>query len=260
MRTFLAIFAAVNSHVRGDPSSKLKLLSVVRFTHTENRSSKPDFKLTSDGGLLLQSVAAMEALRDPKRADLVALLTSSTSLMALGRLSDRMLKQSVGRQLLQERRCVTEESLEAARRCRAGTFGNAYAKFMDVRSFTPADRPTDSHLGHKQVNYTKLRISEIHDFLHVIFNCPTTIEGEILIKTIEFVNFQLPLSGLAALYGQYQASSDARERLCTELLSWAVRAGLKCKPLEGIDYESHFTTPLDEFRRMHSILELQHQS
>jgi len=260
MRTFLAIFAAVNSHVRGDPSSKLKLLSVVRFTHTENRSSKPDFKLTSDGGLLLQSVAAMEALRDPKRADLVALLTSSTSLMALGRLSDRLLKQSVGRQLLQERRCVTEESLEAARRCRAGTFGNAYAKFMDVRSFTPADRPTDSHLGHKQVNYTKLRISEIHDFLHVIFNCPTTIDGEILIKTIEFVNFQLPLSGLAALYGQYQASSDARERLCTELLSWAVRAGLKCKPLEGIDYESHFTTPLNEFRRMHSILELQHQS
>jgi ubiquinone biosynthesis protein COQ4 len=201
---------------------------------------------------LLHGLASAETLRDPTRADLVALLSEMSSKTAIERLHCRMSSCAEGRRLLKERRRVSKQTLEFARLCDPDSFGFKYAEFMDRRQFKPEDRPTlsscDTSLDASQ-KYVLIRLREVHDFLHVLFDCSTTIEGELTLKAIEFVNCQLPVSGLAALIGKLQVSNKSQERLRRYLFPWATRAGAACAPIECTDFESSFHLNLNEVRR-----------
>lgn len=201
---------------------------------------------------LLHGLASAETLRDPTRADLVALLSEMSSKTAIERLHWRMSNCAEGRRLLKERRRVSKQTLEFARLCDPDSFGFKYAEFMDRRQFKPEDRPPvsscDTSLDASQ-QYVLIRLREVHDFLHVLFDCSTTIEGELTLKAIEFVNCQLPVSGLAALIGTLQVSNKSQERLRRYLFPWATRAGAACAPIECIDFESSLHLKLNDVRR-----------
>ncbi len=219
--------------------------------HTAEKSRKYEY---FPRHMLLSVFAGIETLRDPKRADMIALLTEVMSNTAAQRLRQRMLGCTTGRLLLHQRRRVSNTTLESARRCEPGTFGEAYAKFMDSRKFHPADRPPTSVFGLSDSSaYVVLRLREVHDFLHVLFECPTTIEGEIVLKAVEFANCRLALSGLAALLGKVQLAKRSQERLKCQLLPWALRAGTACEPIECIDFESNLHLPLAEVRKKYNI-------
>jgi len=219
--------------------------------HTAEKSRKCEYfpKHT-----LLSVLAGVETLRDPERADMIALLTEIMSNTGAERLHRRMLRSTSGRLLLHQRRRVSNVTLEFARRCAPGTFGEAYAKFMDARAFRPADRPPTTVFGLSNSSaYIVLRLREVHDFLHVLFECSTTIEGEIVLKAVEFANCRLTLSGLAALLGKVQLDKHSQERLNYQLLPWAMRAGTACEPIECIDFESELHLPLAEVRKKYNI-------
>jgi len=208
--------------------------------------------------LLLRGLASTEVIRDPARADLVSILSEMTSNRAVDRVYQRMLGSASGRVLLAEQRRVSHVTLEIAQHCQDGTFGKAYADFMDKRHFKPDDR---SKLGTSLKgphDYVLIRLREIHDFLHVVLNCPTTIEGEVALKAVEFANCQLPVSGLATLAGRIQVSEPSRRRLQEYLLPWALRAGGVCSSIESIDFESKFELPLDEVRNLYNFNSLEH--
>lgn len=198
-------------------------------------------------------LASVETLRDPARADLVAAVGEISSDRAQKRLYNRMCGNEGGKLLLLERRRVTNETLEVARSHKFGTFGHAYAQFMDTRGFQPDYRPIVRFSNQDPWNYTLVRLREIHDYLHVLFECPTSVEGEIILKAIEFTNCKLPISGLGALIGSIQLPVKNQQRLRHIIFPWAVQAGLKCRPLESIDYESHFHLSLQQVRQLYGI-------
>ena len=196
--------------------------------------------------MLLSVFAGIETLRDPKRADMIALLTEVMSNTAAQRLRQRMLGCTTGRLLLHQRRRVSNTTLDSARRCEPGRLVKLMQNLW-TRKFHPADRPPTSVFGLSDSSaYVVLRLREVHDFLHVLFECPTTIEGEIVLKAAEFANCRLALSGLAALLGKVQLAKRSQERLKCQLLPWALRAGTACEPIECIDFESNLHLPLAE--------------
>lgn len=89
----------------------------------------------------LAVAASVGAALDPTRADLVAAAGEATGTSAFASAARRMARSPTGRRLLLERPRVTDETLARARRCGPGTFGEAYAKFMDDRGFSPSERP-----------------------------------------------------------------------------------------------------------------------
>ena len=209
--------------------------------------------LTSSQTVVCLGLACVETLRDPSRADLVAAIGEISSDRALVRLYSRMRNYQGGRLLLLEQRRVTNTTLEKARTQKFGTFGHAYAQFMDSRSFRPDDRPAVRFSNTEPWNYVLVRLREIHDYLHVLFECPTSVEGEVILKAIEFTNCKLPISSLGALLGSVQLPVATQHRLHRTIFPWAVQAGLKCKPLESIDFESHFPLPLQQVRQLYGI-------
>jgi ubiquinone biosynthesis protein COQ4 len=205
---------------------------------------------------LCYSLASLETLRDPARADLLAILVELSSGHAVKRLYERVQISEDGKRMLSEQRRISNATLNAARGCSFGTFGQAYARFMDQRQFEPSERPIIRFSKNRPGDFVLVRLREIHDYLHVLFDCPTTVEGEVALKALEFVNCQLPISGLAALIGRVQLSEASRKRLNTTYFPWAIQAGLACTPLESIDFESCFHLQVQDVRQLYNIMPL----
>lgn len=73
----------------------------------------------------------------------------------------------------------------------AGTFGHAYGEFMRRRSFLASDRPPVRFIDDEELAYVAQRSREVHDLWHVLFNCKTTVLGELALKAVEFVQARL---------------------------------------------------------------------
>jgi hypothetical protein len=68
-----------------------------------------------------------------------------------------------------------------------GTFGHAYGAFMQQGSFRADDRPPVRFVDDEELAYVAQRAREVHDLWHVLFNCRTTVLGELALKAVEFV-------------------------------------------------------------------------
>ena len=68
-----------------------------------------------------------------------------------------------------------------------GTFGRAYGDFMAQRGFHADDRPPVRFVNSEELAYVATRNRETHDLWHVLFNCRTTVLGELALKAVEFV-------------------------------------------------------------------------
>ena len=114
-------------------------------TSTSTSSSSlpyPSFVPLSPFQRAARAVAAsVGAALDPKRADLVAAAGEATGSRAFAAAARRMSRDATGRRLLLERPRVCDDTLQRARRCGPGTFGEAYSRFMDARKFLPSERP-----------------------------------------------------------------------------------------------------------------------
>lgn len=85
--------------------------------------------------------AAVGALSNPRRADLVSALGETTGMPALRAMRRAMQATEEGRAVLAERPRITNETLERCRAMDRGSFGAAYADFMDRRGFEADERP-----------------------------------------------------------------------------------------------------------------------
>lgn len=74
-----------------------------------------------------------------------------------------------------------------AQRLPEGTFGHAYGHFMARRDFKASDRPPVRFIDDEELAYVAQRAREVHDLWHVLFNCKTTVLGELALKAVEFV-------------------------------------------------------------------------
>jgi hypothetical protein len=80
-----------------------------------------------------------------------------------------------------------DATLEYAQSLPEGTFGRAYGDFMRRRSFLASDRPPVRFIDDEELAYVAQRAREVHDLWHVLFNCRTTVLGELALKAVEFM-------------------------------------------------------------------------
>jgi ubiquinone biosynthesis protein COQ4 len=199
---------------------------------------------------VLAATAAVGALRDPTRADLVAALGDTTGDLALRAMRSKMLADEVGREILAEKPVVRESiDMGLLRSLPPGSFGRAYAEFMDAHGFDAEGRPAVKYVDDAEAAYVMLRYREVHDFLHVLTGLDTSVEAEVIQKWLELLQTGLPMTLLSATVGPLRLSGQDRRLLLTEWAPWAARAAVQMPFFLNIYYERLFEYDLKQLRR-----------
>ncbi|CAM9306131.1 unnamed protein product, partial [Scytosiphon promiscuus] len=208
--------------------------------------------------------AAVTALMEPERADMVAALGEVTGRMALERLYRSMLADPEGREILRARPVINEGTVDLAALAALpeGTFGKSYSNFMEGNKFSPDSRSPVQYVDDPDLAYVMRRYREVHDLWHVLSGLPPTVEGELALKWFELVQTGLPVCALGAVVGPLalpQAGGSgsvsggkrgSREVLARTYVPWAIRAGRRArKPLVCVWYERRWEQPLEQVRR-----------
>ena len=205
-------------------------------------------RLTLAQKALLAVTSGVGASLFPERADLVGAANETTAFFALRAARDRMRSDEAGRRILRDRPRITDATLERARACAPGTLGNAWATFMDARKFDPRDRPQVRFVDDEELAYVAARWREVHDIWHVLFECPTTVQGELALKALEFAQTAAPAPALAALVASARLAGDDRRFLFDRLVPWARSAGTRAADLVCLEYEKELDADLRELR------------
>ena len=141
---------------------------------------------------------------------------------ALMRLRDVMASDATGRRLLKDRPRVDDGVLDSARQCATGSFGHAYAAFMDGHDFDPGARAVVRYVDDPECAFVMQRYREVHDFWHVLTGVPPTVLGEVGLKWVEMVQTGLPMTALSAFVGPLALPSIADHYiLATRVIPWA---------------------------------------
>ena len=224
---------------------------------SDRRPSQPSqpnvIPLSPLQNVLATIMASYGALRDPRRADLVSLLGETTGERALRGLLARMKDSETGRDVLRDRPVVTDEVMHSLKDHGPETFGGAYYRFMRQRDFQADERPPVRTLSDPDLAYVALRVRQLHDFWHVLFNCHTDVVGEAALKVVEFAQTAMPMTGLAVLAAELRLEGPRRQLLNRVYVPWGVRAGGKSADLVTLYYEREFGRPLDELRALWRI-------
>lgn len=203
--------------------------------------------------LILPAAAALGAMAQPERAELVGITSETIGVWKYKRLVSQLRSREGAQDLLNRCPKLSQESLVRARACSPGTLGCAYAKFMDSRHFQPRDRPPVRLIYDKHSWIAATRVREVHDILHVLFACPTTLRGELALKAIEYVQYGIPAHWASAYFASSRLSDAERSFFKSHVLPWAVRAGSKATNLLEIHYEAHFEAPILDLRKKWNI-------
>uniref|UniRef100_A0A803LW23 Ubiquinone biosynthesis protein COQ4 homolog, mitochondrial n=1 Tax=Chenopodium quinoa TaxID=63459 RepID=A0A803LW23_CHEQI len=204
--------------------------------------------------------SAVGALVDPRRADLIAALGETTGKPAFKRVLERMKRSQEGKFL--HYNCIMKFSWKGhdisanvghAWDLPENTFGAAYAKFMGSRNFSPDDRPLVRFLDIEELAYVAMRVREVHDFWHTLFDLPTNLLGESALKVIESQQMHLPMCFMSVIGGSARFNSKQRSLFFEHYLPWALRAGRNCTDLMCI-YYCHFDEDMDVVRRKWGII------
>ena len=163
---------------------------------------------------------------------------------------DKMLLNSTGRRILKQRPLITKELMNPLSQLPVNTFGRHYYDFMITNGLDADSRAPIQYIQDEELAYVMLRYRQIHDFWHVLFDLKDiSVETEILLKSIEFMQTGLMMNFLSAVVGPLRLNSYQRERLLKSRLPWALQVGDSIPFLLNVYYEEHFEMDLHELRR-----------
>lgn len=137
--------------------------------------------------------------------------------------------------------------MEHLRALPANAVGRTYAAWLDREGVSPDTRSSVSYIDDEECAYVMQRYRECHDFYHAVTGLPVIVEGEIALKTFEFMNTLLPMTGLST-FAYMRLKPAERERFWSIYLPWAVRSGLKSKELINVYWEEVLERDVDELR------------
>lgn len=196
--------------------------------------------------VFVAGVAAVRALANPRRADMVATLSEVTGRVALEGMRNRMRMSDTGRQILEERPLISSDlKFDGPEH----TFGGAYVKFMEKHGLSATERTPVALVDDDELAYVLLRYRQVHDFWHVLCGLPPTVLGELALKWFELVQTGLPMTALSAVFGPLRLNDAQRRKLATVYVPWALREGAASEHLLSVRYETKFDTDLVEFRK-----------
>lgn len=221
---------------------------------------------------------AIIALRNPERADAVAIVGELTGHVALQQLYQVMLQHPIGMQILNDRPIISKLTIPYQQLIDNVpnnitfhdimynnidnnnsniTFGQAYGLFLKTYGFDPDERNDLKYLSQEdELGYIMLRYRQCHDFYHVLTGIPPTVVGELGLKWFELYQTHLPLSTLSVTFGSLSLSNNERYILYTHYLPWAqhITKNIPYGTILNIYYEKEWDTPLTELRNKYNII------
>ena len=164
------------------------------------------------------------------------------------KLLSQMKADAEGRKILQRRQRISSDTLLFSKFCAPGTLGNLYFSFMVANGFHPNERPPVTFTKDGELHFVAVRAREIHDLLHVLFDCPTNLQGELALKAIEFVQYGLPAHWASTYFASFRLSVSEQHLLEYTFLPWAVRAASRAPNLICRDYEQLLKVQVSQLR------------
>ncbi|OAX79512.1 ubiquinone biosynthesis protein COQ4, mitochondrial [Emergomyces africanus] len=194
--------------------------------------------------------SAIGSLLNPRRGDLIAALGEATATpYFIYRLRDAMLSDPTGRRILRDRPRINSKTLSVdnLRSLSPNSVGRVYVGWLDREGVGPDTRATVQYIDDEECAYVMQRYRECHDFYHAITGLPVMVEGEIALKTFEFANTLLPMTGLS-MFAVMRLKPAERERFWKLHLPWAVRSGLASREVINVYWEEQLERDVDELR------------
>jgi ubiquinone biosynthesis protein COQ4 len=223
--------------------------------------------------LVLTLRNAIAALKDPTRADAVAAVGELTGEMALRQLTVHMRAHPVGRQILQDRPMISQQTIpyedlmkqakslqkkqsSIDHHCPPNddssiTFGQAYGLYLHEHGFDPDARDQVRYLEeYSDEAYVMTRYRQCHDFWHTLTGLPPTVAGELGLKWLELFQTGLPLCAFSCGAAVWQLPAIDRQLVWEVYLPWARRTHhrLGDYALLNVYYEKEWDTNLRELR------------
>jgi ubiquinone biosynthesis protein COQ4 len=200
---------------------------------------------------------------DPQRTEKVFEIAEALSGNSFERTYQRFAAHPQGRRLLAERPSLLEalQDREALRALPAGSFGRAYAEFMEsgnlsaeglVEADVMAERPNPPEPVDPDREYYGDRMRDMHDLWHVLTGYGMDEAGEA--ANLAFTVGQFPTYGIVAIViaAGLIGPKDLRFTWQRYLLR-AYRRGRRATLLSVVRYEELLDRPLAEVRRLLSI-------
>lgn len=200
---------------------------------------------------ILFLISGLKSYFHPENGDNIVQLGEAAALPCfLESLKETMLLDKTGRRILRDQPNITSQSLDIDRLSKMGknTVGYTYYAWLMKEGVSPDTRAPVAYIDDPIHAFIFKRYRQCHDFYHAINDLPIIIEGEIAVKAFEAANIGVPMAALGALFAPLRLKPVQRERLYSIYLPWAVKSGLKCKPLINVYWEEILEKDINELR------------
>ena len=160
-----------------------------------------------------------------------------------------MLSSPTGRRILRDRPRISSQtlSMDFLRGLPENTVGYSYAAWLDREGVSPDTRNSVKYIDDEECAYVMQRYRECHDFYHALTGLPVVVEGEIALKTFEFANTLLPMTGLS-MFAVSRLKPAERQRFFQIYAPWAISNGVKAKEVINVYWEQELERDVDDLR------------
>ena len=189
-------------------------------------------------------------MTDLRSQDLIAALGEATATpYFIYRLRDAMLSSPTGRRILRKRPRITSQTMPVShlRTLPEHSMGRTYVRWLDREGVSPDTRNSVKYIDDEECAYVMQRYRESHDFYHALTGLPVFVEGEVALKTFEFANTLLPMTGLS-IFAVSRMKPSERSRFWQTYLPWALSNGLKSMEIINVYWEEELERDVDDLR------------
>ena len=124
---------------------------------------------------------------------------------------------------------------------------------MDKYRITPDSRDPVRYVDDEDLAYVMKRYRESHDLVHTILNMPTDMVGEVVVKSVEGIQYGLPMCIGGAVMGPARFSRNSQFVRFRHLRPWAISVGQNAKFLLNIYYEERLEQDINDLRDEYKI-------
>lgn len=180
----------------------------------------------------------------------------------LANLRQRMMADEEGSLILRETPRINSNTVDLKKleSYPQNSLGYHYIKFLHDNNITCDTRRDVRFIDDPDLAYVMQRYREIHDLVHLILGMPTHMLGEVTVKWVEAIQFQIPMCWGAAVFGAYRLRPKQRHKYLNGYLDWAIECGKQSKFLLGVYYEKRWEQDIDELRKELKIVQLPSRS
>ncbi|XP_015781006.1 ubiquinone biosynthesis protein COQ4 homolog, mitochondrial [Tetranychus urticae] len=208
-------------------------------------------KITPLQRTLLAIGSSAVALIDPFRDDMVAVSGEVMGQQALKRMWKNMASDEEGSKILADKPRINSSQIDLKylESLPVNSLGHQYVKFLKDNNISCDTRKEVKFVDDPELAYVMQRYRETHDLVHLLLHMPTNMLGEVVVKWVEAIQYNLPMCWGAAVFGASRLKPKQRAKYTSTHLDWAIQAGKQSHYLLNIYFEKRWNQDIENLRQ-----------